>query len=130
LARHKAFSFSNESKEQVTFELAGEQFTCIPDVPGGVLSDFIGDAGEGTFRAAPAMVDLVKSILIDEDVPRFERLIRSKTVMVPLETLIEVVAWLVEQYTGRPTMRPSPSVPGPSAMEPTSKGAVSATAST
>ncbi|MGI8425603.1 MAG: hypothetical protein ACR2M4_03200 [Actinomycetota bacterium] len=129
MAKHKAFSFSSNGQEPITFDLAGEKFTCIPEAPGGTLTDFIGDAGEGTSRAAPAMLNFIKAVLIDDDVERFNSIIYSKTIMVPLETLLELVRWLVEQYVDRPTMRPSQSQRGPSATEPTLTGAAPATAS-
>lgn len=114
--RHRDFSVASETrkKQPVTFTLEGQEFECVEEAPAAALTDFLGDvAGDHVGRSAAALVSFITSVLIDEDVPRFLDLVHSKETIIPIETVGEIVTWLVEEYSGRPTVRPSRSRGGP-----------------
>lgn len=118
---HRSFTVDTEAREEgPSFDLAGESFQCIPAAPADALNQFlmavsIGPDGEQVFHA-PNLIRFMEAVLIDQrweaddegegwvdadDVARFRALCRSKTTIVTIENLGEVVIWLVETYTGR-----------------------------
>lgn len=79
-------------------------FTAIAVAPGGALLAFTEKVEPETGgRPASAIIQFLEDVLVDEDVARFTELIHSKTSQVDIETLGEVVSWLMEEYGQRPT---------------------------
>lgn len=88
----------------ITFALNGEEFTCRSAMPGTMLLDFVrrADSDQGGM-AADAVIDFLSKSLEEGDAERFQTMINDPDVIVQVETLGEIVGWLVEQYTARPT---------------------------
>jgi len=86
------------------FALNGEEFTCRPALPGALLLDMIRKAdSDSGGMAAEAITDFLNSSLEESDAEKFQALIADPDQIVQMETLGEIVGWLVEQYTTRPT---------------------------
>jgi hypothetical protein len=101
--------------EPVSFALLGEEFQCRPAIPGSTLLNFVAKAdGANTSAAAGSIFAFFESALTPDDYIRFRALVDSPERIVPMDTLSEIVGWLVEQYTERPTKRQSPSPDGQS----------------
>jgi hypothetical protein len=124
--RHRVFSATPSDEPPPTFTLDGtlpdgsgwaETFTCVPEAPAGVLDDLVasmGIDGDGNQRFNNvSLLRFIRGVLVEGDVGRFERLVRDKARVVPLETLGEIMLWLAEELTGRPTSRRSVSPDGP-----------------
>jgi hypothetical protein len=47
-----------------------------------------------------------KNVLQDESYARFDALTRDKNRIVEVETLAEIVSWLMEEYSDRPPTQP------------------------
>lgn len=109
--RHRSFAPARSEKdlpEPLTFDLLGGKynFECKPVLQGAVILDFVAASEDGGAGGAAHMTDLIVEALKDDDeVARFNEVIRSKKVedTVSIEELGEIVAWLVEEYTSRPT---------------------------
>lgn len=137
MAEHRTFGTPTPDvpPEGPTFDLAGETFRCVAVAPPAVLLRLasavtVNERGEQVFNA-PDLIAYVTGVLVDEvwavdepdeegkqdpaagrwvpvdDVDRFRELVYSKRVQIPIEVLGEVVLWLSEQYTGRPTRPPA-----------------------
>lgn len=124
---HKAFIADDapEPTEPTTFDLGGthriekdddgnpkrwvETFTCIPVAPAGVLDDLASastvDSNGNRVYNARSLVSFFEGVLIDEDVERFRAIVRDKNRIVPLAQMGDVMIWLAEELTGRPTQR-------------------------
>jgi hypothetical protein len=50
-----------------------------------------------------------RSVLTHESLVRFDALLDSKETVVSLETLTDISAWLIEEYTNRPEVQPEAS---------------------
>ncbi|QOR55354.1 MAG: hypothetical protein SHS37scaffold145_5 [Phage 71_18] len=88
-------------------------FTAVPVAPGGALLDFTEKVEPSTgARPAAAIIQFMRDVLIDADVPRFEELIHSKSAQVDVEVLGDITNWLMEEYAGRPTLPSSASSNG------------------
>lgn len=47
--------------------------------------------------------------LTKDDHERLIGLVGSKSTLIQMQTLVDIMTWLIEEYTGRPTEQPSPS---------------------
>ncbi len=102
MARRKDFGTPQaKDNEPVEFAVFGEVFHCVEEVQGAVLLD-LAEVGseEDSGKQASAIASVFKNILKDESYERFHALTHSKDRIVPLELLTDIMAWLLEQYSG------------------------------
>jgi hypothetical protein len=100
----------NVVKEPLSFKLYGQDFHCHPALQGKALLDTVSKADAADPAAAARMIDeFFKKSLTDESYERFNALLDDPEKIVTVETLSEIVAWLVEQYSERPTKEPERS---------------------
>lgn len=113
MARFKDFgSGSNDGApvEPVTFKIHGEEFTCIPEIPGKTVLNLVAKSGgEDPAQSADAVTGFFKTVLTEESNVRFDALAEDPNRIVSMQTLTDIIEWLVEQYTDRPTERPEVS---------------------
>jgi hypothetical protein len=105
MARFKDFGsgVESEKKEPVKFKIHGEEFECVPALQGKTFLDLITkSASEDAAIASSVTMEFLESVLLDESLERFNSLIANKEKIVSLETLTEIVGWLIEEYTERP----------------------------
>lgn len=97
---------STQAPEDISFKLHEEEFTCLPEIQGAVLLDMVGADGENAARSAGAITEFFGKVLDDDSAKRFEDLVKSKDRFVSIETLGEIVGWIIEEYTNRPEKQP------------------------
>jgi len=104
-ARHKNFgSPKNESLEPLTFDLYDETFTAYPEIQGAKLLDFSRLVGSDDQSASTgALLDFFETVLEKDSYERMQELWDDPERIVPIETLSDIISWLVEEYTDRPT---------------------------
>lgn len=109
--RFKDFgSGAKEQKEPLSFKLHDEEFECLPELQGKVLLDLIATSGsEDPAASSLIMNKFFSNALTDESYSRFEALLNSKDKIVHVETLSEIVSWLIGEYGGRPNLQPEDS---------------------
>jgi hypothetical protein len=112
---HKVFAVA-QATEPVSFDLEGVNFRCRPRMAAGVIlsmAEKLGggkeDDDESGIEAVKAIRRFFKSALIPQDLKPFNDLLDDDEVAIPLETLTEIVSWLSEVYTARPTGKTSAS---------------------
>ncbi len=109
-SRYKDFGSAVSEKEAIVFKLHEEEFTCIPTIQGKVLMDLVSRSQSEDSAVAMAVVDtFFEKVLEDESLDRFNDLLTSKDRVVAMETLAEIITWLVEEYSGRPEAQPEQS---------------------
>ena len=115
-ARFKDFgSGGDQNTEPIQFKLHGEEFECVKNLQGNALLNLVAKAGSGEpGDAAETSKDIFSRALVEESYERFVKLIDDKEKIVTVETLGAITAWLVEQYSGRPTQGPEQSQSGQS----------------
>ncbi len=118
--RHKDFTSGPRDKTPLTFTVEKEQFTARPAVPGAVMLDFAKymDSDDASV-VAEGLMDFFSVALVDEDIERFNDFIRDPDTAIEMSMLADIVGWLVEVYSERPTKqdalsRPTRSKSGPS----------------
>lgn len=102
----KSFTSSKEkvTAEPIEFELEGETFSAYGQVPGAVLLDFIAASSqEDSSGTAGAILGYLKSSMDRENFSRFDKLTRNPDVIIELQVLADIVAYLIEERTNRPT---------------------------
>lgn len=113
--RFKDFGSGGDiNKTPLSFKLHGEEFHCRPVVQGKALLNIVAGTADDKDGLGVAKVinDFFKLCLIDESYTRFEALLSNPDKIVTVETLGEITAWLVEEYSSRPTQQPEPSSTG------------------
>lgn len=115
MARFKDFGSGNagEQAEPITFKLHGEEFTCRGEIPGKVILDLVAkSSADDPSQSAVVIEGFFGIVLQPESLERFNALAVDPDRIVSMETLSDIVAWLVEEYTDRPTQRPELSPNG------------------
>lgn len=109
--RFKDFgSGDSEVTGPLSFKLHGETFECWPGLQGRVLLNLAANSSEEDGAAAArTMNEFFNSALKPESLERFNALLTDPEKIVNIETLGDITAWLVEEYSGRPTKEPSGS---------------------
>jgi hypothetical protein len=104
MARFKDFgSPAADKTEALTFALYGESFEAVPAIQGKVLMGLVQGANiDDPGKSAEMVLGFFDKVLLPESLERFNALVDSKDKIVPVETLAEIVGWLVEEYSGRP----------------------------
>lgn len=107
-ARFKDFgSGLVEDAEPISFKLYGEEFHCVPQVQGKLLLDLVSDSSsEDPAKSSAVVTKFFGYVLTEESLERFDKLTLDKDKIVSVETLAEITAWLVEEYTNRPNQQP------------------------
>ena len=110
--RHKSFEVKNlDDAEPLDFDLGGENFVCYPEVQGKTILDIMRAAAEGDedtrgVLMAVSVLDFFEKVMPPEEHERFSKLMEDPKRIVPMDTLSDIMSWLIEEYTDRPT-RPS-----------------------
>lgn len=106
----KRFSFkAQDGKNKVApieFEFWGDILTARPKIQGAVILDFIGassDAEEDSSALTRRILPFFKSALTEESWETFNKTIRSPDKIVEVDELMDVLSWLISEYTNRPT---------------------------
>ena len=127
---HREFTLTPTQHDPPTFSVAGREFKCLPEPPAGVLTDLVASAEGSPVTQTIALVGFIGGCLSDADAEAFQLLIHDKDTIVPLETLGDIVQWLTEQYTDRPTTPPSSLPAGSPPTAATSEGGLPSSEST
>ncbi len=99
--------------EPISFKLYDEEFFCLPKIQGKVLLDFIQMANsENTTDNARIIQIMFERVLTIESFVRFDALLEDKERIVTIETLSEIVGWLISEYSDRPEEQPEVSPAG------------------
>lgn len=113
MVQFRDFGSPVDSDEPVVFMLYGQRFSCVPAMQGTDLIEIIGGAvSENPAENTRAILDFFKRVLRPEDRERFDAMTHSEGTIVPMDTLSDIMGWLTEVYTGRPTEPPVPSPSG------------------
>jgi hypothetical protein len=103
---------SEELKDfpEVKFKLYNEEFFCKKAIPGKLLLEVAGNIDDESPASADKVISQFFEVSLEEEsFERFDKLIKDPERIVTVETLGEIVGWLVEQYSGRPTKESSDS---------------------
>lgn len=91
------------SSVPLTFSLYGETFSAVPTIQGKTLMGLVKNAStDDPAESADMVIGFFDKVLLPESLARFNALTDSQDRIVPVETLAEIVGWLVEEYSGRP----------------------------
>jgi hypothetical protein len=113
--RHKSFEVRNiEDAEPLTFDLGGEEFACYAEVQGKTILDIMRAAAESDEDTrgvvmAVSVLDFFVKVMPPTEYERFEKLMEDEKRIVPMDVLSEIMGWLIEEYTDRPTQPSSGS---------------------
>lgn len=113
--RFKDFGAGSDTAEvpPLSFKLFNETFECLPRIQGKTLLEFVEKANsEDTGENAKVVRSFFGKVMLDESYERFDALLEDKNRIVTVETLSEIVGWLMEEYSSRPNQQPEDSQAG------------------
>ena len=92
------------NSEPLSFKIHGEEFHCYPNIQGKTLLNMVSQSMESDSAMAVEVINtFFDKTLKPESKERFDLLVNDPERIVTVETLGEIVTWLVEQYSSRPT---------------------------
>lgn len=95
---------ADADSEPLTFRLHDEDFTCYSAMPGKTLLDFVQRSdSDNASESAGAISDFFKKVLVPESYERFDALASDPDRVVTMQTLADIVSWVLETYSNRPT---------------------------
>lgn len=110
--RHKDFGrpVKQDELEPVSFDLYDETFNCYKQIHGVTLLTFVKRASSDDGKeATDALLSIFERVMPNEEYERFVALCDDPEKVVPVETLGEIIGWLMEVYSERPTEQPKNS---------------------
>ena len=112
--RFKDFGSGGEvNKAPLSFKLHGEEFHCRTSLQGKTLLDIVASSSDTTGTGVANTINqFFEKCLVPESYVRFNALLENPDKIVTVETLGEITAWLVEEYSSRPTQQPEHSASG------------------
>lgn len=97
-------------EDPIEFKLFDETWHCRDDVNGKLLMDRAADLNSDSLMDQRAgVVGVFQMTVITEEIDDLTDLLDDPDKVIQLAKLVEIVGWLVEEYTERPTAPPSPS---------------------
>ena len=115
MAKYKDFGspFDAEKAEKIVFKIYDEEFECYPEMQGKTLLEFVKDsASEDVANSVQALSEFFNKVLVPESLERFNALANDPNRIVSVSTLADIVSWVMEQYSNRPTEGSEPSSTG------------------
>lgn len=109
MAKFKDFGsdLSAETPEPISFKIYEEEFNCVPALQGKTLLGFVASSkSEDPADQAQTIEKFFNYVLTDESLIRFNALQETKDKIISVDTLGEIISWVVEQYTDRPEEQP------------------------
>jgi len=138
MVQRRSFTTATDSDEVVEFDVNGVNFQCRSQISAGVVmkmgSLLGGDEDAVENLKVNEMIDVIKEFFNHALKPDYRKpffnMLDDPDTPVPLQTLIEIVQWLAEMYTGnRPTGQNSPPTPDSASPGEGSTGSASPVAS-
>lgn len=111
MARFKDFGKGKEdntiSSDPIKFALHGQEFECHPRLQGKTLLQFVELANSDDAGSSAKVTRVFFEKVMDaETYKRFDELLDSPDTIVTVESLGEIIGWLIEEYSGRPNQQP------------------------
>lgn len=98
---------SDTPKAPITFKLHDEEFSCKPAIQGKILMNLAsGSNSDDPGQAVKTIDSFFNYVLLEESNKRFQELLVDEHRIVSMETISDIVSWLIEEYTERPNQQP------------------------
>lgn len=110
--RHKDFgpALRVAEMEPLSFELCDHTFHCFPAMTSRKLLNYArkADGADGS-SAGETVYGFMEAAILPDQREEWNALLDDDEYVIDISLISDVVSWLVEQYSGRPTLRSSPS---------------------
>lgn len=111
MARFKDFGKGKEdgsvNVEPIKFALHGEEFECYPRLQGKTLLEFVELANADDAGSSAKVTRMFfEKVMNAENHARFNTLLEDPEKIVTVESLGEIIGWLIEEYSSRPNQQP------------------------
>lgn len=105
--RHRSFEVGIQGADPITFDMGGETFHIIAEMPVKMLAEIGTDSRQGLEWG----LHFMRNVIVRDDRDRFEALLDDPDRPVAAPVFTSLCTWVLEQLTGNPT-EPSSLSPG------------------
>lgn len=105
--RFRSFDSEEDTQEEslpIGFELHGEKFEANPEAQGAVILEFVSAGENGQTATAASLLQFLENVMPEDEYKRLHTLLHHPKKITRIEKITEIVSYLVEEYTSRPTM--------------------------
>jgi hypothetical protein len=105
MARFKDFGNGGDAGERtpISFKLWDTEFHCVPVLQGKLLLEIVSDStSDDVSKSSQVMEKFFHAVLKPESKKEFDIVLSDPDKITSLDTLGEIVAWLMEEYSNRP----------------------------
>ena len=105
MPRFKDFGIGSpaENTEPISFKLWGEEFHCVTSIQGKLLLEIVSDSSsDDPAKSALVMDKFFNAVLKPDSKKRFDEVLSDSEKITTLDTLGDIVGWLMEEYSNRP----------------------------
>ena len=105
MTRFKDFGNGGDAAqaEPISFKLWGEEFHCVPSIQGKLLLEIVSDSSsDDPSKSALVMEKFFAAVLKPDSKKKFDTVLSDPEQITTLDTLGDIVAWLMEEYSNRP----------------------------
>lgn len=106
--RHKNFgdAMRVDDLEPLSFDLCGQTFHCRPAIQSKRLLYFVAQAdSDSGAQAGNALHKFLEEVILEDDRAAWKELVDGDEYIIDAQLLGDIVTFLVEAYSGRPTTR-------------------------
>lgn len=108
-------------EDPIHFKLFGVKWECADDVNGKRLLDNAALLDSDSVASQrDGVIAVFEDTVVDDQIEELLDRLNDPKTRIQLSVLVEIVSWLVDQYTERPTVQPANSTNGRSNRGPTS----------
>jgi len=104
------------NRRTIKFKIDDDVFEAVKDIPAQIMLDFAVGAQQlettASNQGVETILKLLEMSLLPESGQRFRRRMSDPDSPIGIQTVMEVIPWLMEQYGMRPTQSPEPSSTG------------------
>jgi hypothetical protein len=107
---HRSFAaaLAELDHEPITFDLGEDATFSVPrPIPGVAMGKLAAQEGASDAQAFIAFMDFFEIVMTPDEFARFETIANERRV--PLEMVVEIAHYVIEEGVGRPTEQPSDS---------------------
>ena len=102
MAQFRDFDADAQAGEPITFRLAGETWSTVPDIPAGAVFDLARLSESDGAEAFQAFADFLNAVIDPQQTAAFQEVAMT----VGIRTLMEVTRWIVTEAAAVPFVQP------------------------
>lgn len=98
IRRSRSFAPKAKNETPLFIELLDKEYEAHSDIPGATILEFAAASESGS--SAGVLMEFLEKAIKPKDFAELKKVLNDPEVSIPVETIGEIVSYLIEQYTG------------------------------